>query len=207
MEVCGFRGLPYVCSMIDAREITEWAGLLTGLAGVWLTIRASIWCFPVGLINVSLSAWIFYGQNLYADVLQQAVYFILLVYGWKTWGHAVDSRHRLRIGRMNIRQMFIASGLIAAGTALLSSLLITYTDAHYPLTDSLATCMAFTAQYLIARKKIENWLLWLVVNVIYIGLYTLKGLHLYALLYGLYLALAVYGYLQWRLEMQRKSIS
>ena len=93
----------------------------------------------------------------------------------------------------------------AAGTLLLFNLLRTFTDAHYPLPDSFATCLAFTAQYLIAKKKIENWALWVIVNVIYIVIYTQKDLHLYVVLYSIYLLLSFYGFANWKKEQINSS--
>jgi nicotinamide mononucleotide transporter len=185
-------------------EWVEYAGFASGALGVWLTIRQKIACFPVGILNVCLSAWLFWEQKLYADTLQQCVYLVLLVFGWMEWGKKKEVTP-LPVSRLNIKESLLLLTATAAGTALLFKLLRTYTDAHYPLPDSFATCLAFTAQYLIAKKKIENWILWVTVNVIYIVIYSRKDLHLYVVLNSIYLLLSFYGFASWKKEQINSS--
>lgn len=191
-------------SMLTAMEWVEYAGFASGALGVWLTIRQKIACFPVGMINVSLSAWLFWQEKLYADTLQQCVYFVLLVFGWMEWGKRKEAASSA-VSRLNLQQGFLLLTLTAAGTVLLFNLLRSFTDAHYPLPDSFATCLAFAAQYLIAKKKIENWVLWVVVNLIYMVIYTCKDLHLYVVLYSIYLLLSFYGFFSWKKEQVNSS--
>lgn len=175
----------------------EWVGFFTGTAGVWLTSRQNPWCFPVGLVNVMVSLFIFYGQHLYADALQQLVYTILLSAGWYSWTHEKKDVSALRISRYGTVGRLIILCAVISVTLLLGNVLDRYTDASFPWVDSFATAMSFTAQFLIARKKIENWLLWIPVNLIYIGIYLQKDLYLYVLLSTIYLGLAINGLLAW----------
>lgn len=185
--------------MLDTMQAVEFAGFISGMLGVWLTIRQKTACFPVGIINVCLSAWLFFQQKLYADTIQQGVYFVLLVFGWIEWKKKKDSAPTT-ISRLNRRQILLLLLVTAIGTALLFQLLHSFTDAHYPLTDSFATSLAFAAQYLIAKKKIENWLLWIAVNLIYIFIYLQKELQLYVVLYSIYLLLSFLGFASWKKE-------
>lgn len=177
--------------------ILEWIGFATGVLGVWLTSRQNPWCFPIGLVNVWISLVLFFGQHLYADALQQAVYILLLTLGWHNWTRKKKEEPSLRISWSTNRERLLMVCAIISITITLGFLLHRYTDASFPWLDSFATSLAFTAQYLIARKKIENWLLWIPVNLIYIGIYLQKDLVLYVLLFTVYLGLAIDGYLTW----------
>jgi nicotinamide mononucleotide transporter len=186
----------HLCKM-NALEIT---GFLFGIAGVVLTLKENVWCFPVGLINVLVSLFLFYDQKLYADSLQQLVYVALLTYGWFQWLHGVN-KNAIKISESS-RHLLINCLLIwLSGTAILGFLLQRFTDASTPWPDSAATVLSFIAQWMIARKKVENWLLWMVVNVAYISIYIYKDLFLYALLFAVYLFLATAGYRSWKKVM------
>lgn len=185
--------------------IYEILGFITGIAGVYLTMRQNPWCFPVGLVNVTISIVLFFEQKLYADVLQQAVYIVLLVYGWYKWLHP-GIRLKLKVTKLGMIEWIKLAAIIFGTAFLLGYLLSKYTDANLPFLDSFATSMAFAAQYLIAKKKIENWLLWIPVNIIYIGIYFNRELPLYAILFAVYLILAISGYLEWKKSLQKESV-
>ncbi len=178
----------------------EIIGFVFGVAGVWLTIKEHWACFPVGLVNVGVSLFLFLDQKLYSDTVQQGVYIILLSYGWYRWNTA-GNKVVLKVGVLEpmMRAVLIAAFFVIALT--MGYFFDTYTDADVPYLDAIATAMSFIAQFLIARKKIENWLLWMVVNVLYIGIYTYKGLYLYAILFLIYLVLAIKGYLTWKTSL------
>ncbi len=181
----------------------EIAGFIFGVAGVWLTLRENVWCFPIGLVNVLLSLFLFYQQKLYADALQQFVYIILLSYGWFYWITGNNSQKQLKISNSNSNLLFLCLVTFLLCTLILGTLLSQYTDATFPWLDSTATSLSFVAQWMIAKKKIENWLIWMVVNIMYIGIYIYKDLWLYSLLFFIYLLLAISGYLTWRKQLNR----
>jgi nicotinamide mononucleotide transporter len=185
-----------------AWNLLEGIGLLSGIAGVWLTARHTVWCYPVGILNVCISAWIFMHQNLYADALQQVMYFILLIYGWLSWSGIVKVVHRehITISTRTEQINLVLATLVGGG--ILGFALKQFTQAAYPWTDSLATAAAFSAQYLVARRKLSNWLWWIPVNLTYLVIYWQKGLILYAALSFIYLALAIHGYKTWKHQMK-----
>ena len=182
-------------------QVTSWleiAAMLTGVAGVWLTARQNILCFPIGIINVVLYAWLFFspGIQLYADALLQCIYVFLLIYGWMQWSKQrnetivpenTDSKSEVRI---------ILFGISA--TLLSGYFFDNYTDASYPWLDSSLTCMSLAAQWMVAKKFIENWIVWIVADIIYIPLFLFKHLPLTAILYGIFLILAIIGYMDWK---------
>lgn len=177
--------------------LIEILGFISGVIGVWLTMRKNIWCFPVGLINVILSLYIFSKQALYADSLQQAVYIPLLIYGWIRWNNPDNTQHK-PITRLDSKGVLLILLTILASTFVLAKTLLYFTNAQLPWLDSFATSTAFVAQYLIARKKIETWILWMVVNLIYIGIYLNNALYLYVVLFTIYGILSVLGWKSWK---------
>ena len=188
-------------------EKLELIAFLTGITGIWLTMRQNVWCFPVGLINVSLSMVIFYEQHLYADAIQQIMYITLLIYGWYNWKRKGTMNVRLGVSRLSLKEIAGYCLLILLSTLLLGGLLITLTAAIFPWADSLATSTAFVAQYLVARKKLENWLLWMGVNLVYIAIYYHKDLHLYVILFSVYLILSFFGLYKWNKELKSQLAS
>jgi nicotinamide mononucleotide transporter len=184
-------------------QSTSWLeiiAMLTGLVGVWLTVKENIWCFPIGIINVSLYALLFLtpGVRLYADALLQTIYIILLFYGWTNWAvkkNKIEVIHPIQINKSTLIRVLI---LTITGTILLSFFLSEYTDASFPWLDSLLTCSSLAAQWMIAKKYIENWIVWIVVDVIYLPLYIFKQLPLTAVLYFIFLIFAWKGYKDWK---------
>lgn len=177
--------------------LTEIAGFIFGILGIWLTIRENVWCFPVGIINVTISFFLFKNQLLYADALQQIVYFILLSYGWFQWSKGITSQS-LKITRISFNWSLKLLAATVALAVIMGNLFDRFTDASLPYWDSSATAICFTAQFLVARKKLENWHLWIVANCMYIGIYIQKELYLYSILFLIYLILAFYGLNTWK---------
>ncbi len=186
-------------------DFLEWTGFITGITGVWLTSKQNPICFPIGLANVTISLFLFYGQHLYADAMQQVVYIVLLIAGWYNWTFRKKDDRSLAISRLSRTEAGMVIFAIGSIAISLGFVLDEYTDASFPWLDSFASSVAFTAQYLVARKKIENWLLWIPVNLIYIGIYLQKDMALYALLFTVYLALAVNGFLSWKVSFKKST--
>ena len=186
----------------------EIAGFVCGVIGVWLTLRENVWCFPIGLANVIFSLFLFFQQKLYADALQQFVYILLLGYGWMTWIRRDESAQEIKISESSNTLLLVCSTLFILCTIVLGTLLSKLTDAAFPWLDSTATALSFIAQWMIAKKKIENWLIWIVVNIMYIGIYSCKELWLYSTLFSIYLLLAISGYITWRktLKMEASTV-
>ncbi|MFM7078890.1 MAG: nicotinamide riboside transporter PnuC [Bacteroidota bacterium] len=178
----------------------EYLGAITGVVGIWLTMRQLIWCFPVGLLSVSISCYVFFHAKLYADALQQVVFASLLVLGWIRWSDAGFKLHHVTTLKAQSRLLWLCTTL-ATGIAL-GYTLDNYTDAHYPYVDSILTALCFLAQYMIAQRKIENWWLWIFTNTAYILVYIKKDLEPYAGLYFIYLVMAFIGLREWHRKMK-----
>ena len=182
--------------------LIEWIGFLFGVVGIYLGIKEKIAYFPISLINVIVSLYIFYHQSLYSDVVQQGVYILLLSYGWYRWIKGSQNTE-MPVTNASKKLIFILLGGIILLTVGMGGWFSHYTDAHLPYWDALATSMCFAAQYLMAEKKIENWLVWIDANILYIGIYLYKGLPLYAILFSIYLIMAIVGYFRWQNHLIR----
>lgn len=185
----------------------EIAGVAFGIIAVWLTTRQNVWCWPTGLVNVGLFIIVFFQARLYADMGLQVVYVALCIYGWYEWLHGGKNDSPLQVSRAS--SAALAGGFVAgvAFLALLGTVLRRITNADLPYLDSTLTSFSLVAQFYQTRKWIENWILWIAVDVVYVGMYIYKKLYPTAGLYAVFLILAVIGYVEWRksLELQRET--
>ena len=168
-------------------SFVELTGTIFGLLGVWLTVKENILCFPAGIINVTLYAWLFLKSHLYADALLQVIYILLLIYGWYKWLHEKKSTSELHVTKTSGSMLLLLIGLCIISTAGIGTFFRYKTDASLPYLDSLTTYMSLIAQWMIARKKIENWLIWIVADIIYVGMYVSKHLYLTSILYFIFI--------------------
>lgn len=184
-----------------ASSATEVWGFVTGLACVWLVARSSVWNFPVAIVACVLAAVVYARARLYSDAGLQGVFIVLGVYGWWEWVRRpadAAAPPELPITRSS-RQLWLGlTAFVVVFTAVAGYLFERYTDAAAPYVDNFATAVSIAAQYQIARKKLENWLLWIAVDVLYVVLYWQRGIVLFSVQYVIFLGLAVYGYLEWR---------
>lgn len=176
----------------------EIAGTLFGVVAVWLTTRQNVWCWPLGIVNVLLYAVVFYQSKLYADMGLQLVYVGFALYGWYHWLHPGPSRRVLPVTRIGAAAALSLVAAFAVASWGLSTFLATRTDASLPSVDAATTVASLTAQWLQARKVLENWYVWIVTDLIYIAMYVYKDLFLTAGLYLVFTILAVVGLREWR---------
>jgi nicotinamide mononucleotide transporter len=175
----------------------EAGGVVFGILSVWLTTRENVWCWPTGLVTVGLYIVVFGEAKLYADMGLQVVYVGLCLYGWYEWLHGGPGHGALRVSRTP-RSAGLA--LAAGGTIfalVLGAGLRGHTDAALPYLDSTTTSFSLAAQWMQTRKWLETWAVWIAVDVAYVGMYVYKQLHPTAVLYIIYLALAVMGRRAW----------
>jgi nicotinamide mononucleotide transporter len=179
----------------------ELVAAITGAISVWLSVRQNIWSWPTAIVNVVLYAVVFWENKLYADMGLQVVYAVLSLYGWYEWRFGGEGRTELRVTRTPLQLGALLTLIAAAGSALLGTLLRHTTDAALPFMDSFLSSTSLVAQWMMTRKLLENWLVWIFVDVLYVGMFLFKGLYLTAGLYAVFLALAVRGYVDWRRSM------
>jgi nicotinamide mononucleotide transporter len=176
----------------------EIAGTVLGILGVWLTIRQNLWCWPVGIVQVLVYAWVFFTAKLYSDVLLQFVFFGLQVYGWWHWVRGRAGQTELSVTRLPHRAIVAWLCVGAALTAGWGWLMHRTTDAALPWWDAFILVYSLIAQWLQARKNLECWAGWVIVNVVAIGVYWAKDLRLTSGLYLVFLVMAGLGWREWR---------
>ncbi|MCK0112485.1 nicotinamide riboside transporter PnuC [Ornithinimicrobium sp. F0845] len=177
---------------------TEIAGFVTGGLCVWLVVRQNVWTFPIGIANNIFFIVLFTQVGLYAEAGLQVVYIGLGLLGWWWWLHGGPDRTRLVVRDTPSWAWPAAIIAIGLGTWALHWLLTTHTDSTVAGWDAVTTTMSLVAQLMLSRKWIGNWVVWIVADVIYIGLYASKGLWLTSVLYAVFLTLCVVGLRQWR---------
>jgi len=176
--------------------------VLITLVAVYLTTRQVVWCWPLGMMSVTLYAVVFFEARLYADMGLQGLYFALAAYGWWAWLHGGEDHGALRVSLTTIKTKAGLFLLAAAAGLALGALLGRFTDASLPFMDSTLTSFSIAAQWMQTRKLLENWLVWIAVDVFYVGMFLFKELYLTAGLYAIFLVLAGMGYVQWRRSWQ-----
>jgi len=182
----------------------EILAVVFGIVSVYLSTRENIWSWPTAIVNVSLYFVVFYEAKLYADMGLQVVYLALSVYGWYEWLYGGENRTELHVSRVS-RTLAVRLALIGVVTAAtLGTILARFTDAALPYLDSATTSTSLVAQWMMTRKIVESWAVWVAVDVVYVGMFFYKQLYLTAGLYAVFLVLAVMGYRQWKQSFEAR---
>lgn len=169
-----------------------------GVANIILLIRQNIWNFPVGIVMVCLFGWVVWDAKLYSDFGLQIFFLMLQFYGWFNWARGRNDQHdALRVTILPTSQRLIWAVIAAVGAIALGLLMDHNTDAALPYWDATTTVLSVIAQYFLARKFLENWMLWITVDVLAIGIYSAKGLYIFSGLYVFFLMLASIGLMAW----------
>lgn len=182
----------------------ELLGLTSGLLCVWLLIKENYLTFPIGLVYAVITVVVVVRANLYADVVLNVYYVLMNAYGWYYWmrggatrRHTVNNSDELAVGWVPRSTWPMLIALLVMGTWSMGWYFASYTDAALPYPDSFTTVASFIAMWMSARKYLESWVWWFVIDVVQIGLYLIKGIEAYAVLYLVYLVLAVMGWRAW----------
>jgi nicotinamide mononucleotide transporter len=178
-------------------------GFVTGAACVALLVRQNIWNWPLGITNNLIFILLFYRSGLYADMGLQGFYIVISIYGWWSWLHGGRDHGALGISHLKPATGALLALAVVAMTILLTWVLRRYTNSTVPVLDSLITALSLAAQFMMTRKWIENWLVWITANCISVGLLIYKGLYVTSALYLVYQVLCVLGLLEWRKALLR----
>jgi nicotinamide mononucleotide transporter len=177
----------------------EVLAVLASLCSVWLSVRRHILTWPTGILGVSAYFVVFLRERLYADMGLQVLFFVQCSYGWWAWRRS-EQRAEPPIRLLSARlRVALVAGVVATAWGA-GTLLARYTDAAAPYWDASASVLSITANQLLARRLLENWVLWIVADVLYVGIFTWKGLYLSAGLYAIFLAMVVAGLRRWTRE-------
>jgi len=177
----------------------EFMGFLFGVLCVMFLIMRNVLTWPFGIAYVLVSFVVFIQQKLYADFTLHVFFLVMNIYGWYYWVNAKkEDEKAVPITNISAQSWLNILLVSALGIALWGFALNRYTDADLAYWDSTTSVLSFAAMWLTARKKIENWIIWLVVDILATGIYFYKGIYFYCLLYLVYIGMAVAGYLAWR---------
>jgi nicotinamide mononucleotide transporter len=182
---------------LNLASAIEGISFVTGAICVWLTVKENVWNFPIGLLNVATFVVVFWRAELYGDAGLQVVYFVLGLIGWYLWLYGGERRTALKVERAGPVELAVVSLACIASAFALWWVLYHHTGG-VAVWDAVTTALSLGAQWLLNRKKLESWIGWIVVDVIYVPLYLYKGLYLTAILYAVFLCMAVMGFMHWR---------
>lgn len=196
--------LPQLFEQLNWLEVF---GFVTGALCVYLQVKEVIWNWPIGIANNIVYFVVFWRSRIYADACLQIFFLSVSIYGWWKWQYGGTRHAELQVKRTT--RLF---GLKLAAITVTSGLLIhealrRFSNSDVPWGDATTTAISLTAQYMLGRKLLENWILWICVNVLYLGLYCYKRLFLTAFLYMIFNVLCVMGYRSWSASWRRDHIA
>ncbi|MBU2651813.1 MAG: nicotinamide riboside transporter PnuC [Bacteroidetes bacterium] len=177
-----------------------------GLVAIILQIRQHILYWPVSIVLVSLYIYVYIHAKLYADMSLQVYYLGISFYGWYHWafGKRNGTGEKLPVSFASLKVMMVSLVVAVVLFWTISAILIHYTDSDLPYWDAFTTALSFVATWMLARKIIENWLVWIVVDAVSVGIYIYKGLYPTAILFTVLTILAIAGYISWRKDAARQ---
>jgi nicotinamide mononucleotide transporter len=187
------------------QTLLEVIGVITGLLCVYLAAVNNIWNWPIAIISVGIYIFIFFDTRLYADMGLQVYFMGMNIYGWYYWSRIPPDEKKAPVLLITKREVVLSIIAVIVFTFILGTVL-KYTPASYPYIDSFCTACSLVAQVFLARKVLENWLIWIFVDIIYVGVYIFKGLHLTAIMYAIYVGIALLGYIDWRKDYKKQLI-
>ena len=185
-----------------SQNYIEVLGALTGLIYLYFSIRQIIWLWPLGIITSVFYIYVFYQTKFYADMGLQVYYFFISFYGWYNWIYGKTGNERLLIQHAGLKILTVLFILTVLLTYIIAKVLIEFTDSPLPYWDAFTTAGSILATWMLARKMIEHWLFWIVIDAVSIGLYIYKGLYPTVVLFFVYFSMAIVGYINWKKDLK-----
>lgn len=190
--------LQSIVEQFQQTSTLEWLGTVTGFLCVYLAARQHLLNWPISIISVTAYAILFYQSKLYGNALLQVYFFGTAIYGWYYWVRRQQETDKKPIASFSAKEILLTTIIVLVLSAIMGWFLGEYTDTDVPYIDGFCTAMSFVAQFLMTRKVLQNWLLWVFVDICYIPLYIYKGFMLTSLLYVAFTIIAWMGYLDWK---------
>lgn len=186
----------------------ELLGAILGIAYIFFSIRQSILTWPIGLLTSVLYVWVFFASKLYADMGLQMYYVVISIYGWYEWlfGNKTNHSEPIKVSRITLKLSIVLSVISFFLFLLIWFILKNYTDSPVPMADSLATALSIVATWMLARKIMEHWLVWIFVDAFSVGLFWYKDLMPTVVLFVVYTVMAYIGYREWKQEFHEKRV-
>jgi nicotinamide mononucleotide transporter len=182
----------------------EWVSTIAQIASVWYAQKNKLLVYPTGIIGVVLAAYVYFmlcNPPLYADAILNIYYLLMSIYGWYSWNKKSNGQTTYIISWCNKKELFIGIGLFSFFMLFVYLMLTHLTNSNTPILDTLVASTAITAMWWMAKRKIENWLAWIVSNAIAIPLNFYKGFMLFTLMYFLFLIMATIGFIKWKEQL------
>ena len=179
------------------QSLLQQIAVVTAIAYLFLAIRQNIWCWFFAGVSTAIYVWLFFDARLYMESVLNAFYFAMAVYGWFVWYDGRVNEHEMEISRWPLSVHAVAIAFVLALSGANGYLLDHYTDAAFPYVDSMTTWGAIWATFLVARKILENWWYWLVIDVASVIIYWMRDLKLTSLLFVVYVVMIPFGMVAW----------
>ncbi|MEX0608144.1 MAG: nicotinamide riboside transporter PnuC [Balneolaceae bacterium] len=181
----------------------EWIAVATGLMSVWFSMKENILVYPTGIVSVLIYVYLAFQYKLYADAGVNSYYFVMSVYGWYYWTNTNrEDRDQVPVTINSKMENIASAALLVISFVILYLVLFFLTDSDVPFWDALTTCFAILGMWLMARKKLGNWIAWIITDLISIPLYFYKGLVLTSFQFLFFTILAIAGYFAWRKSLE-----
>ena len=194
-DVTGLLAMTFQMGAVQV-SLGDMLGFITGLLCVWLTAKANIWNFPMGILNSLILGVVFLDQRLFADSALQVVFIVLSIQGWFQWS-ARKQDQKIQFRSTSGKEQMVLTGVALALTLVIWSVLVQLRGSAPPL-DALITALSLCAQWQLNRRQVSSWIWWIAVDLISVPLYWSRGLYLIAGLYVIFLVICVHGLQNWR---------
>ncbi|MCJ7558617.1 MAG: nicotinamide riboside transporter PnuC [Gammaproteobacteria bacterium] len=180
-----------------AMNFLELTAVVLAIAYLLLAVRENLWCWGAAFVSTVIYLYLFFAARLYMESVLQVFYLFMAVYGWQQWRRGENDERHLDVSTWPLSVHLRAVACIIALSVASGWMLASYTQAAFPYLDSFTSWGAVWTTYLVTRKKLENWLYWIVIDSVGIYLYELRGLQLTAALFALYVVISIFGYVSW----------
>jgi len=184
-------------------SMLEWIAVTCGVASVVYSMRENILVYPTGIISVLIYVYLAFQYKLYADMGVNGYYFVMSVYGWYYWTNTEGQKEQIAVTINTYKENIYSIGILLGSFAILVFVLMNFTDSDVPIWDATTTAFAILGMWLMARKKLESWIAWIITDLISIPLYFYKGLVITSFQFLIFTVLATMGYFAWRKSLQK----
>ncbi len=187
----------------------EILGTLFSLVYLYFSIKQNIWLWPLGLISSAIYVYVFFKAGIYADMALQVYYVVISIYGWYYWSRkkTKNTNSEVKVKYTGKRNAVFLLIITTALFIVIAFVLKNYTDSQIPFWDAFTTAASITATWMLAKKYIEHWIVWVLVDLVSSGLYVYKNLYFTVFLYLVYTVMAVVGYFQWKNTINKVSVN
>lgn len=205
-EILDFLFAPYAAySSLDIW--LEALGVIFGLASVYFATKENILVYPTGLISTAIYVYVCYTAGLFGDMGINAYYFSMSIYGWYMWTRPAGENDLLPISSHTKKERLLSIALVVGFYVILAYVLLNFTSSTVPYIDAFTTSVFFVGMWEMARKKIENWVYWIIADVVSIPLYHYKGLTLTSIQFLVFTAIAIMGYIEWKKKLDAEKFN